>query len=135
MWITIGVLSMLIMYPIGVLIYNSFTISEWPKPIIHTLGNYREFIKTDRYLIALKNSLIVSCGSTALAGLLGVTLAWITARTNTPLRGKLEPLNMIPYFLSPLIGAICWMFIVSPRIGIVTIGTIAWRRNMTSLVK
>lgn len=113
----VAVTCILILYPIGVLIFNSFTISEWGKPDIYTLDNYARIFGTDRFLIALKNSLIISFATTALAGFLGIALAWITARTNTPLRGRLEPFNIIPYFLSPMVGAISWMYIISPRTG------------------
>jgi len=121
MWMMVGIACILIIYPIGVLIFNSFTIDEWGKPLIYTLDNYARIFKTGRYLFALKNSLTISFGVTFLAGILGITLAWITARTNTPLRGKLEPLNIIPYFLSPMIGAICWIYIVSPKIGLLNV--------------
>ena len=117
----VAVTCILIIYPIGVLIFNSFTISEWGKPVIYTLSNYAKIFRTDRFLLALRNSLIISLGTTALAGLLGITLAWITARTNTPLRGKLEPFNIIPYFLSPMVGAISWMYIISPRNGFLNV--------------
>jgi len=121
MFITTIAISVMVLYPIGVLVYNSFIIGEWGKPVSYTLKNYARIFQTTRYLVALKNSLIISFGTTALAGLLGITLAWVTARTNTPLRGKLEPLNIIPYFLSPFVGAICWIYILSPKIGFLNI--------------
>jgi iron(III) transport system permease protein len=48
------------------------------------LGNYRTFF-TDRVIgKAFVNTLIISSGSTVLATFLGVSLAWINARTNCP---------------------------------------------------
>ena len=116
-----AIICTMILYPIGVLIYKSFTISEWGKPVVYTLSNYAKIFTTDRYLLAIWNSLIVSLGTTAFAGALGIVLAWITARTNTPLRVKLEPLNIIPFFLSPLVGAICWSYILSPKVGLLNV--------------
>ncbi len=121
MLITSVVVCIMIIYPVGTLIYNSFCISEWGKPVIYTLKNYEKLFTMDRYVLALKNSLIISASTTILAGIIGIMLAWITARTNTPLRVKLEPLNIIPYFLSPLVGAICWIYIASPRVGFLNI--------------
>jgi len=115
------IVCVMVIYPISVLVYNSFIIAEWGRPVIYTLNNYAKIFKTTRYLLSLKNSLIISFGTTVLAGVLGITLAWITARTNTPLRGKLEPLNLIPYFLSPFVGAICWIYILSPKVGFLNI--------------
>ncbi len=115
------IVCIMILYPIGTLIYTSFVISEWGKPVIYTLENYKKIFATERYLLALKNSLIISGATTLLAGLIGITLAWITARTNTPLRTRLEPLNILPYFLSPLVGAISWIYIISPKVGFLNI--------------
>ncbi len=121
MLITSIIVCIMILYPIGTLIYTSFVISEWGKPVVYTLENYKKIFATERYLLALKNSLIISAATTFLAGIIGITLAWITARTNTPLRTRLEPLNILPYFLSPLVGAISWIYIISPKVGFLNI--------------
>lgn len=52
-----------------------------------------------------------------LAGTMGVVLAWFTARTDIPLCPLLQSLNIIPFFISPLIGAIAWSLLASPKIG------------------
>jgi iron(III) transport system permease protein len=111
----------MILYPIGTLIYKSFIISERGSPLIYSLSNYVKIFTVDRYFVAIKNSLIISVSVTAFAGVIGIALAWITARTNTPFRGKLESLNMIPYFLSPFVGAICWSYILSPQTGFLNV--------------
>lgn len=111
----------MILYPLSTLVYNSFTFQEWGKPVVYTLDNYKKIFTTGRYYTAFKNSIIISLGVAFFAGIVGITLAWITARTNTPLRMKLEPLNMIPYFLSPLVGAISWSYITSPKIGFLNV--------------
>lgn len=115
------VVLVMVLYPIGTLIYNSFTIAEWGKPVSFTISNYVKIFSEYRFLIAIKNSLIIALSTTGIAGALGISLAWIMARTNTPLRGKLEPLNIIPYFLSPFVGAICWSYILSPKTGFVNV--------------
>src|SRR5262249_55017652 len=65
-------------------------------------------------------------GSTMLATLLGVSLAWINARTNCPWRDRLEPYNLIPFFLSPFVGAIAWHNLASPRTGLLN----SWARDV-----
>ena len=111
----------MILYPIGTLVYKSFIVSERGSPLIYSLRNYVKIFTVERYFFAIKNSLIISISVTVLAGIIGIALAWITARTNTPFRGKLESLNMIPYFLSPFVGAICWSYILSPRTGFLNV--------------
>lgn len=80
--------------------------------------NYKTLF-TDRIIPkAFVNTLIISAGSTVLATFFGVTLAWINARTNCPWRDRLEPYNLIPFFLSPFVGAIAWHNLASPKIGL-----------------
>jgi iron(III) transport system permease protein len=83
------------------------------------LDNYREIIRVPIIRAAFFNTIAISVGSTALSAALGVSLAWLNARTNCPWREKLEPLNLIPYFLSPFVGAIAWHNLASPQIGLV----------------
>jgi len=62
------IVCVMVIYPISVLVYNSFIIAEWGRPVIYTLNNYAKIFKTTRYLLSLKNSLIISFGTTVLAG-------------------------------------------------------------------
>ncbi len=88
-------------------------------------GNYKTLF-TDRVIPkAFVNSILISAGTTVLATVLGVSLAWINARTNCPWRGALEPYNLIPFFLSPFVGAIAWHNLASPKIGLLN----AWARD------
>jgi iron(III) transport system permease protein len=88
-------------------------------------GNYAALF-TDRVIPkAFVNTLLISTGSTVLASLFGVSLAWINARTNCPWRDRLEPYNLIPFFLSPFVGAIAWHNLASPKIGLLN----RWARD------
>ncbi len=105
--------------PLIALIVSSFRVldvlgfsSEWG------LGNYREMARVPVIRAAFLNTFAISTGATLFATLVGVSLAWINARTNCPWRGKLELLNLIPYFLSPFVGAIAWHNLASPKVGL-----------------
>ena len=78
---------------------------------------------------AFLNTIIVSTGSTVLATILGVSLAWINARTNCPMRDYLEPYNLIPFFLSPFVGAIAWHNLGAPKTGLLN----AWARDLLGI--
>ena len=67
---------------------------------------------------AFLNTLIICTGSTILATFMGVSLAWLNARTNCPFRDYLEPFNLIPFFLSPFVGAIAWHDMGEPKTGL-----------------
>ena len=89
------------------------------------LDNYRALFTDQIIPGAFVNTLLISSGSTILATFFGVSLAWINARTNCPWRDRLEPFNLIPFFLSPFVGAIAWHELASPRIGLLN----AWARD------
>jgi len=108
-----------VIIPLAVLFVSSFKVLDplgWDTT--WGFGNY-EVMFTDRVIPkAFVNTLIISSGSTVLAALLGVSLAWINARTNCPWRDYLEPYNLIPFFLSPFVGAIAWHNLGEPQTGL-----------------
>ena len=108
----------LVVTPLIALVVGSFLVlddlgfsTEWG------LENYREMFQGHVIRRAFFNTLLVSTGATLLATFLGVSLAWINARTNCPQRDRLEPMNLIPFFLSPFVGAIAWHNLASPKVG------------------
>ena len=47
----------------------------------------------------------------------GFTLAWILTRTNVPGKALLERLLEIPFYLTPLVGALAWSILAAPKSG------------------
>jgi iron(III) transport system permease protein len=106
-----------ILGPLLIVFWKSFQVERGLRPAVYSLENYLRFA-SPRTIAALVNSIIIAAGSAPLSGLMGVTLAWIVARTNTPFKGVLETWNLVPFFMSPLLGAIAWSYLGSPRIGL-----------------
>ena len=113
------IIGIAVILPLIALIINSFLVlddsgwdTEWG------FDNYLLMV-TDRIIPkAFVNTILISSGSTVLATFLGVSLAWINARTNCPGRDFLEPYNLIPFFLSPFVGAIAWHNLAAPKTGL-----------------
>jgi iron(III) transport system permease protein len=124
--IVCAIVAVAVLLPLFTLVISSFQVldaggfdTSWG------LDNYRALF-TDRVIPkAFVNTLLISAGATALATVLGVSLAWINARTNCPWREWLEPYNLIPFFLSPFVGAIAWHNLASPDIGLLNV----WARD------
>lgn len=121
------VVAAAVLLPLATLIVSSFRVldhlgfdTRWG------LENYRTLISDRIIRKAFVNTLLISTGSMLLATVLGVSLAWINARTNCPGREKLEPFNLIPFFLSPFVGAIAWHNLAAPRTGLLN----AWARQL-----
>jgi iron(III) transport system permease protein len=119
-----------VIVPLAVLFVSSFKVLDplgWDT--VWGFGNYVEMF-TDRIIPkAFVNTLIISSGSTVLATFLGVSLAWINARTNCPGRDYLEPYNLIPFFLSPFVGAIAWHNLGEPQTGLLN----NWARDLLGI--
>lgn len=115
-----------VILPLLVLIVSSFRVLDSGGfDTTWGLDNYRT-LYTDRVIPkAFLNTLIVCAGSTVLATFFGLSLAWINARTNCPGRDRLEPFNLIPFFLSPFVGAIAWHNLAGGKTGLLN----SWARD------
>lgn len=126
--LTVGaglLVAALVLLPVGMLLYTSLRVEEFGEAAYFSLKNYTEFVVSPRILRSIGNTLIVSTGATLLAGFFGIGLAWSHARTNTPGRRILEPFTLVPFFLSPYVGAIAWSYLAAPRVGMLN-GWLRW---------
>jgi len=115
-----------VILPLLVLIVSSFQVLDAGGfDTTWGLANY-ETLFTDRVIPkAFVNTLLVCAGSTVIATFFGVSLAWINARTNCPGRNQIEPFNLIPFFLSPFVGAIAWHNLAGGKTGLLN----SWGRD------
>jgi len=67
------------------------------------------------------NTLLVGFGTTALAVLIGGVLALVLVRIDTPGRGVLEQCVILPLYITPLLTAIAWSWLGSPRGGLINL--------------
>ena len=114
-----ALLGVLIVLPLGLLLYASFTDTP-PRPGALggdlTLQNYRALFSPNN-LAAVRNSMIIGVGGTALALGLGAALAWLAARTDVPGKWLVQLAGIVPLFVSSLVGALAWSLIASPNAG------------------
>jgi iron(III) transport system permease protein len=68
---------------------------------------------------ALVNTLVLAGLTTAIATPLGIGIAWLTTRTDMPMRRLLGRAMLLPIFLSPLVGVLSWIALASPRSGFI----------------
>jgi iron(III) transport system permease protein len=65
------------------------------------------------------NTLRVAFFATAISVIVGFILAWILTRTKIPGRGLLERLIEIPFYVTPLVGALAWAILAAPKSGFI----------------
>ena len=62
----------------------------------------------------------MSRGTTVISCVLGLGLAWVVSRTDMPGRRWFEIFNLVPFFLSPYVGAISWVYLAAPYSGLLS---------------
>ncbi|MEK3909829.1 iron ABC transporter permease [Paenibacillus sp. FSL H7-0331] len=110
-WVTLIVYVFLfafIVYPLFTLLLNSFYNDEGSL----TLDNYANFVKLKYFYGALWNSLKVSAFATLFSILLGVPLAYVTARYNVKCKGLIQILVIMSLLSPPFIGAYSWILML-----------------------
>jgi iron(III) transport system permease protein len=106
----------LVIYPLIYLVAESLNTGEpdvFP-PTEYGTGNYVDLID-DWHVLA--NTGFVACLSTVMAVGIGFLAAWTLTRTKLPGRAWLERLMELPYYMTPLVGALAWSILAAPRTG------------------
>src|SRR5436190_16404917 len=118
-----GGAAVLVLYPIAFLIQASLSVGD-PQarpPEAYGLANFAEL---PRYSRIFTNTALVAVAATAVAVVVGFVMAWILSRTNVPGRHVFEQLMALPYYVTPLMGALAWSLLGSPSGGFLNQ---AWR--------
>jgi iron(III) transport system permease protein len=113
----------LVLYPIGFLINESLNVGD-PSAFPPEEYGFDNYVNLVDDIHVLANTALVSCIATVLAVFFGFLQAWILTRTNIPGRARLERLMELPYYMTPLIGALAWGVLFGPKTGLINQ---AWR--------
>ena len=121
MWIApllLLICGVLVLYPLVYLVVESLNIGDAQTfpPEEYGLGNYGELFEEPKVIL---NTLFVACIATVMAVFFGFLQAWILTRTAIPGRARLERLMQLPYYMTPLIGALSWGVLLGPKTGLV----------------
>ena len=124
-----GVLIYLAVLPLLMLLIGSFQAEVAPREFVYTLKNYRAAYASEYTYSTFMNSLIFASGSAGLSFIIGTLLAWLTERTNTPLRALFVPVAVVPLILPGVLESIAWIFLLSPKFGYLNV----WLMNLFGL--
>lgn len=112
------VMAFAILAPLLFLIYGAITTVPIGQPAGEfTLRNIRTVLSEPAYLRAFGNTIVLATGATLLAGTVGIMLAWLATRTDMPGKRTIRLGVMVPFFLSPFIGALAWSMLLQDTIG------------------
>lgn len=114
----VAVVAFLTLYPIYYLVQASFDVGlpDTRPPTAYGVANYAKLLD---YPAIIWNTLLVTFAATAMALLFGFATAWILTRTDVPFKRTLDQLMTVPYYVTPLLGALAWSFLGAPESGFV----------------
>jgi iron(III) transport system permease protein len=138
---TVVILAVLVLLPVGVVIYQSFLDEPFFAPAARlTLASYEFILGEPDFRRAFLSSLELAAGMTAIAVPLGGVLAFLVVRTDLPWKSVIEPALLVPIVLSPIVIAFCYVVAIGP-VGFASlalrnlIGFVPWNLySMTSLI-
>jgi len=107
-----------ILIPCGMLVYESISNLEGGVRNF-TLEHYASVLSQERTYELLGRTVLFSVTMTVCAGSLGFIFAWLAVRTNAPGRRYMPIAVLIPYLIPPMLGAVSWILLLSPRNGII----------------
>lgn len=120
--IIILMLCYLIAFPLILIIRGAFWSGSPQTPGgWFTLDHIARSYTNPRFHQAFIDLFTMAIGTTVIALIIGVLLAWILARTDTPGRSTLEILVAFPLFLSAMANAISWYILGAPKSGIINV--------------
>src|SRR3954464_12949478 len=143
LWVAalLAILGFLVVYPVLMLLLGALTDTN---PVVDGFGVFHLSIAHFITVLtnpnvgeALVNTLIACGGGTAVAVIIGLTFSWVVVRTDTPGKRFIAAVSMIPLFVPPLVAAVAWAVLSSPKTGLLNtllnwVG-IPWRFNAYSM--
>jgi iron(III) transport system permease protein len=122
-------LAFLVIYPVAMLLLGALTNTN---PVVDGFGvfdlsltNFITVLGNPNVHLALANSLIACGGGTLIAVVIGLTFSWVVVRTDTPCKRFIAAVSMIPLFVPPLVAAVAWSILASPKTGLINT-VMAW---------
>lgn len=117
--LTGALLAWLVLVPLAVLVVSAFKPTGLLRDPGFTLAHVIETYSSAQFWGLVGATLQFAVGSTALALLLGGTLAWLVERTDLPAPALVRALVILPMATPPFLLAISWIILLSPRTGVI----------------
>jgi iron(III) transport system permease protein len=108
--------GVLVLYPMVYLVALSVNVGDPLTFPPEELGieHYQDLLESWQ---VIANTAFVACIATVMAILIGFLAAWALTRTQLPGVAWLERLMQLPYYMTPLVGALAWSILAAPRTG------------------
>src|SRR6266576_6083997 len=108
--------------PLLMLLYGSIRSAPIGEPgATYTIQNYIKAYFDKEFYLLLLNSVYYALGTCTLTFIIGTFLAWVSERTNTPLKKLFVVMSLIPFIIPGILSTISWILLLSPKIGLINL--------------
>lgn len=111
------VVAFVVITPLTLMFINSFQITGPGEPAAYGLDGWRMAFTSPGMLSAMWNTASLAIVRQIVALVVGVFLAWLLARTDIPMKGTLEFLFWLSFFLPALPITMGWILLLDPKFG------------------
>jgi iron(III) transport system permease protein len=108
----------LVLTPLALMIFNSFQTARPGEPIVYSVDGWYRAFTTPGIVMAMTNTFRLAITRQAIALLVGAFFAWLIARTDMPMKGTLEFLFWLSFFLPALPETMGWILLLDPKYGL-----------------
>jgi iron(III) transport system permease protein len=118
-FVLIGLLILFLAYPIGLLFVKSFAASRPGQPTVWTIDGWVAAFTDATLPVALGNTFFLALMRVMITSGLAIFFAWVVTRTDTPLRGFIEVMLWLGFFLPLLPMTMGWILLLDPHYGLI----------------
>ena len=115
----IGVMGFYVIYPLVLILINSFNTATIAEPPVYGLQAWRDAFSESGIWRSLWNSIRVGVALQVIALPLGVFISWLLARTNIYAAGAFELFFWISFIMPTVATTFGWMLLLDPNTGLV----------------
>ena len=117
MTLLLVIVAFLVLTPLFLMILNSFQTARPGQPIVWGLEGWVKAFPAG-IVKAMTNTITLAVTRQAIALLVGAYFAWLIARTDIPMKGTLEFLFWLSFFLPALPQTMGWILLLDPKYGL-----------------
>ena len=125
----IGFMGFYVLYPLTLILINSFNTATIAEPPVYGLKAWKEAFAEPAIWRSLWNSVKIGIVLQIIALPLGIFIAWLIARTNILFSSAFEFGFWISFFLPALATTFGWMLLLDPSTGLIN----SWLRQVPFL--
>jgi iron(III) transport system permease protein len=113
------IVGALVLYPLFVLIFQSFNVAPFGKDPTYGLASWQYALTQPKILKALWNTFTLGGTQVVVSTTIAVFIAWVLTRTDLPARKWFELGFWISYFIPSLPVVLGWILLLDPQFGLV----------------